>query len=184
MIGTNVWDRARQIFAAHEGLNPPPTPIAKQVGGIDYDGTKRRQAIEPTSEVTFATRIAMQQPRLGYPHLGFGVGRAVFISTTFWATSRRSIGSRSSRRTLSTRKAGHARCSTASPSATPWLCTAFRYRSAAPTHSTSTTWRSSSAWPARSRRSGSRIISAGPASSGGTRMICCHCHSTKIRCGM
>ena len=50
LIGTKVWDRARKLFAEHEGLGTPPAPIAKQVGGIDYNGTERRKAIAPTSK--------------------------------------------------------------------------------------------------------------------------------------
>jgi hypothetical protein len=50
LIGAKVWERARQLFIAHEGLSAQPSPVAKQIGGIDYDGTKRRAAIAPTSK--------------------------------------------------------------------------------------------------------------------------------------
>jgi len=47
--GTGVWDRARALFAQKINTTPLPTPIAKTVSGIDYDGTKRRAAVTPSS---------------------------------------------------------------------------------------------------------------------------------------
>ncbi|HVZ38658.1 MAG TPA: ferritin-like domain-containing protein [Candidatus Kapabacteria bacterium] len=47
--GTNVWNRARTLFAQKEGLGTLPTPISQQVGAVDYDGDARRRAVQPTS---------------------------------------------------------------------------------------------------------------------------------------
>lgn len=47
---TSVWDEARKLFAQRESIGNLPAPISEQVDDIDYDGTKRRQAISPTSK--------------------------------------------------------------------------------------------------------------------------------------
>ncbi|MCC6390449.1 MAG: hypothetical protein IT167_07590 [Bryobacterales bacterium] len=49
LIGTNVWDHARQIFAAKEKIGQLPQPLSKKVGAVDYDGTARRAAVQATS---------------------------------------------------------------------------------------------------------------------------------------
>ncbi|MBL8149251.1 MAG: hypothetical protein JNN15_04920, partial [Blastocatellia bacterium] len=46
---TSVWDEARQLFAQREKIDNLPTPISKQEGDINYDGTKRRSNVVPTS---------------------------------------------------------------------------------------------------------------------------------------
>jgi hypothetical protein len=47
--GTKVWDEARQLFAQREKIDKLPTPTSKQEGDINYDGTKRRSNVVPTS---------------------------------------------------------------------------------------------------------------------------------------
>jgi len=49
LMGTNVWNHARALFQKKQGIGTLPTPISKQVGAVDYDGTKRRNAIQATS---------------------------------------------------------------------------------------------------------------------------------------
>jgi hypothetical protein len=49
LIGKNVWDHARDLFRKKEKLGQLPAPISKQAGLVDYDGTKRRNAIQATS---------------------------------------------------------------------------------------------------------------------------------------
>ncbi|HSV29284.1 MAG TPA: ferritin-like domain-containing protein [Candidatus Omnitrophota bacterium] len=51
LIGENVWDTARTQMAAKWGVDPSklPQPQTKKIGDIDYDGTKRRSCIQPTS---------------------------------------------------------------------------------------------------------------------------------------
>jgi hypothetical protein len=46
---TFVWDRARALLAQKLGVESLPTPIAKTMDDIDYDGTKRRAAVTPSS---------------------------------------------------------------------------------------------------------------------------------------
>lgn len=46
LIGANVWERARSLFAARNQLNPLPTPESTP----QYDGSKRRAAVAPTSK--------------------------------------------------------------------------------------------------------------------------------------
>lgn len=50
LIGTNVWNRARQIFAERIGVTSLPAPASATVDGIEYDGNKRRGAVAPTSK--------------------------------------------------------------------------------------------------------------------------------------
>lgn len=52
LIGTNIWDHARALFKNKWAIGTLPSPVAKQVGDIDYDGTKRRSAIQATSVVS------------------------------------------------------------------------------------------------------------------------------------
>lgn len=48
-VGKNVWDRARALLTERTAGAALPSPSAKIVEGIEYDGTKRRSAIMPTS---------------------------------------------------------------------------------------------------------------------------------------
>lgn len=50
LMGTSVWDRARKLFAQNTHIGTLPTPIAETLDGIDYDGTRRRAAVAPTSK--------------------------------------------------------------------------------------------------------------------------------------
>ena len=48
--GDGVWDEARKLLQQHQKVQQLPQPQSKQEpNGVDYDGTKRRAAITPTS---------------------------------------------------------------------------------------------------------------------------------------
>lgn len=50
LAGKGVWDRARELFATRHGIGVPEAPTsAPGENGIVYDGTPRREAIQPTS---------------------------------------------------------------------------------------------------------------------------------------
>lgn len=49
IAGKGVWDHARELFAARHGIVPPGPISAPGDNGIVYDGTPRREAIQPTS---------------------------------------------------------------------------------------------------------------------------------------
>lgn len=46
LIGTNVWDRARSLFATRNQINPLPTPQSS----TQFNGGARRAAVAPTSK--------------------------------------------------------------------------------------------------------------------------------------
>jgi hypothetical protein len=49
LMGTDVWTRARALFAA-KIEEPLPAPISKEIPPFNYDGQTRRSYIEPTSK--------------------------------------------------------------------------------------------------------------------------------------
>jgi len=46
---TGVWDRARSLMAMKLNVSSLPTPLSGSSNSVDYDGTKRRAAVTPSS---------------------------------------------------------------------------------------------------------------------------------------